>query len=259
MTEEAKRVATDAVKAMFVDFDAEKSKALLTDDYIQHNPNVPTGPEPILGFLPALKEAGITATSHRMLAENDLVVMHSTYENAQAFGSPTLVAFDVFRIANGKVAEHWDNLQAPASEPNPSGHSMTDGETAVQDLDKTASNKKAVSDFVDAVLIKGDMSNVTGFINKEKYIQHNPKVPDGLDGLSGALAEMAKAGIFMVYEKMHLIVAEGNFVFTASEGKFGGAHTAFFDLFRLENDLIVEHWDTISTIPESMAHSNGKF
>ena len=257
-TEESKKVAMDAVQALFVDFDADKAKSLLTEDYIQHNTGVPTGAAPVLGFLPALKEAGIKATGHRLIAEDNLVVMHSTYENAQAFGAPTLVAFDVFRVADGRVAEHWDNLQVPG-EPNASGRTMTDGTTEVTDLDKTASNKKLVSDFVQAVLINNDMSNLTGFISKDKYLQHNPKVPDGLSGLGGALEEMAKNGIFMVYKKVHLTVAEGNFVFTASEGTFGGAHTAFFDLFRLEDGLIVEHWDTITTIPEKMAHENGKF
>ena len=252
-TQDAKKVAIDTVRALFVDFAVAKAKELLSTDYIQHNPNVPTGAAPVLGFLPALQEAGLKVTTHRVLAQANLVVLHSTYSNAQAFGAPTLVAFDVFRVQDGKITEHWDNLQAPPAEPNPSGHTMTDGETEICDLNKTASNKQVVADFVEDVLIKGDMSTLTSLINPDKYIQHNPQVPDGLDGLGNAL------GIFMVYEKMHLIVAEGNFVFTASEGKFGGAHTAFFDLFRLENDLIVEHWDTITTIPGEMAHENGKF
>jgi predicted SnoaL-like aldol condensation-catalyzing enzyme len=54
-------------------------------------------------------------------------------------------------------------------------------------------------------------------------------------------------------------VAEGNFVVTASEGTLGGEPTAFFDLFRVEDGWIVEHWDVISTIPSEMAHENGKF
>lgn len=37
------------------------------------------------------------------------------------------VAFDIFRFdENGKIAEHWDNL-ANKAEPNPSGHTQTDG------------------------------------------------------------------------------------------------------------------------------------
>lgn len=118
---------------------------------------------------------------------------------------------------------------------------MTDGAIEVTDLDKTASNKKLVSDFMEKVLMKGDMANLTEYINENKYLQHNPKVPDALDGLGEALEEMAKNGSFMVYHKVHIAVAEGNFVFMASEGTFEGAPTAYFDLFRVENGLIVEY------------------
>jgi predicted SnoaL-like aldol condensation-catalyzing enzyme len=52
-------------------------------------------------------------------------------------------------------------------------------------------------------------------------------------------------------------VAEGNFA--ASEGAFGGKPTAFFDLFRVDNGKIAEHWDVMADIPAKMAHGNGKF
>jgi predicted SnoaL-like aldol condensation-catalyzing enzyme len=42
-------------------------------------------------------------------------------------------------------------------------------------------------------------------------------------------------------------------------GEFGGKPTAFYDLFRVENGMIVEHWDTVQEIPEQMAHDNGMF
>ena len=54
-------------------------------------------------------------------------------------------------------------------------------------------------------------------------------------------------------------VAEGNFVFAASEGTFGGKPTAFFDLFRVDNGKVAEHWDVMADIPAKMAHGNGKF
>jgi len=63
----------------------------------------------------------------------------------------------------------------------------------------------------------------------------------------------------LAYTKLHLLVAEGHFVFAASEGKLGDTPTVFFDLFRVEAGKIVEHWDAVSAIPPDMAHSNGKF
>lgn len=247
-----------AVAAIFTTFNPQAAGDLLDEGYIQHNPAVPTGAAPILGFIPALEESGIAVTTHRVIAEGDLVVLHNTYENAAALGGETLVGFDVFRVEDGKVVEHWDNLQAPAG-PNPSGRTLTDGATEITDLDKTAENRALVTTFLDTVLIGGDVSRVADFISTETYIQHNPNIADGLDGLGTALAALAEQGIAMIYTETHLVVAEGNFVFTASEGTFGGEPTAFFDLFRVDDGKIVEHWDVIAPIPTSFAHENGKF
>lgn len=247
-----------AAAAIFIDFDVEAAKDLLAPDYIQHNPSVPTGADAILGFIPVLAESGITVEPHRVIAEGDMVVVHSTYDNAQLLGGDTLVAFDVFRVEDGKVAEHWDNLQPRVLE-TASGNTMTDGTVEILDLEKTEDNKALVVNFVETVLQGGDASNITDFISPEQYIQHNPQIGTGLDGLGAALGAMAEAGITMVYTDTPIVVAQGNFVFTASEGTFGDAPTAFFDLFRVEDGLIVEHWDVVSGIPSEMAHNNGKF
>lgn len=258
VAETNKDIVTKGVAAIFTDFDAAAAEALLAEDYIQHNPAVPTGRAPIVGFIPALKESGITVETHRVLAEGDLVVAHNTYRNAQAFGADTLVAFDVFRVEDGKIAEHWDNL-SPLTDPNPSGHTQTDGPTEITDLDKTEANKALVSGFLEAILVGGEFDRVTDFISTETYIQHNSMIGDGLDGLGSALAALAEQGITMAYSEVHAVVAEGNFVFAMSEGTFGGKPTAFFDLFRVEDGLIVEHWDVMGDSPEERAHDNGKF
>ena len=53
----------------------------------------------------------------------------------------------------------------------------------------------------------------------------------------------------MKYDKVHKILGEGNFVLVASEGTFGGKHTAFYDLFRVANGKIAEHWDCTKREP----------
>jgi predicted SnoaL-like aldol condensation-catalyzing enzyme len=86
-------------------------------------------------------------------------------------------------------------------------------------------------------------------------------VADGLDALGKDLEAMARAGTPMVYTENHMIVGEGNFVLTVSEGKFLNKHVAFYDLFRIERGKIVEHWDTIEEIPskKEWKNNNGKF
>ena len=253
-------VVMAGMKAAFVDFDAAGVRRYFAEDYIQHNPAMPTGRAPILGLLPTLRESGIRADVHRVLSEGDLVVLHSTYRNAQLFGAETLVAFDVFRVEDGQLAEHWDNLQplVPSGE-TASGRTQTDGPTEVTDRDRTAANRALVEGFVRDVLQGAAPERITDYVSTATYDQHNPQVADGLDGLGAALAAMAEAGESMSYARTPLVVADGNFVFTASEGALGDAPTAFFDLFRIDGGLIVEHWDVIGPIPAEMAHDNGKF
>jgi len=224
--------------------------------YIQHNLGVGDG---MAGFAEVLKnapEGGFKAKVIRAFQDGDYVFLHSEYD----FFGPK-AGFDVFRFENGLIVEHWDNL-AEITPPNPSGRTQLDGTTDITDKDKTAANKKVVESFVNEVLLEGKMDNLTTLVNPTNYKQHNSAVADGLDGLGAALKYFAENGLVMEYNKTHKILAEGNFVLTMSEGKFGkGDHVAYYDLFRLENGQIVEHWDIIQNIPaeSEWKNSNGKF
>ncbi|MEN0063054.1 MAG: nuclear transport factor 2 family protein [Myxococcota bacterium] len=223
--------------------------------YTQHNLAVPDG---LAGFgetMKALPEGSAKAKVARVFVDGDYVFAHTDYD----FFGPK-IGFDIFRFEDGKIVEHWDNLQEKAESPNPSGRTMIDGATEVQDLDKTEANKELVRNFVDDILVNGDMSNVGDYIG-ETYLQHNPGIGDGLDGLSAAVKAMAEQGLVLKYDTVHTILGEGNFVLTVSESVFGGKPTSFYDLFRIEDGKIVEHWDVIETIApkEEWKNDNGKF
>lgn len=226
------------------------------DKYIQHNLGGADGLAGFAALLKALPKDSAKVNTVRVFQDGDFVFAHTDYN----FFGPK-IGFDVFRFENGKIVEHWDNLQETAAKPNPSGRSMIDGPNAVKDLDKTTVNKKLVSAFVDDVLVNGRMDRLAGYFDGDKYYQHNPQIADGLSGLGDALQAMAKAGVTMKYAKVHKVLGEGNFVLVLSEGEFAGKPSAFYDLFRVENAKIVEHWDTIETIPPraEWKNSNGKF
>lgn len=118
-----------------------------------------------------------------------------------------------------------------------------------------------MASFVGNVLIHGRAAKLTEYVSTEHYHQHNPAIADGLSGLGAALEAMAKAGVSMTYECTHKVLGEGNFVLTVSEGKFAGKHSSFYDLFRVEQGKIVEHWDVIESIPPrtEWRNANGKF
>lgn len=253
-----KQVALNAANALFKDYDVDGIKKYFAQNYIQHNPHVPTGIKPVIGFAPMLKQAGTTTQNHRILVDGDLVVMHNTYNNAEAFGAKQVVAFDIFRIANGKVAEHWDAI-TPLVEKTASGRTQIDGPTQVTDLDKTQANKALVKNFVEDVLLGKAPQKITEYISTTEYHQHNAGIKDGLAGLNEAIGQLMSQNNMFKYTKVHKVLGQGNFVLTASEGEWGGKPQAFYDLFRVQNGKIVEHWDVIQEIPAQMAHNNGMF
>lgn len=228
------------------------------EKYIQHNLDVADG---LAGFGAVMQNAppqGFSADVKRVFTDGDYVIAHTEYD----FFGPK-AGFDVFRFEDGLIVEHWDNL-SPVTPPNPSGRTQFDGATELTDLDKTEANKAVVRGFIDDVLVGGKTDTITDYVSSETYIQHNSAVADGLDGLGDALAYFAANDMVMIYDETHKILGEGNFVLAMSEGKFGpapGDHVAYYDLFRLAQGKIVEHWDVIQPIPpqSEWQNQNGKF
>lgn len=223
--------------------------------YIQHNLNVGEGLAGFGAVLQALPPNSAKVNTVRAFQDGDFVFTHTDYN----FFGPK-IGFDIFRFEEGKIVEHWDNLQETAK-PNPSQHTMIDGTTEIKDLDKTDVNKTLVRNFVDDILVNGKMEKLASYFDGDNYIQHNPLIPDQLSGLGKALGEWSKQGITMKYDKIHMVLGEGNFVLVVSEGHLAGKHNSFYDLFRVENGKIAEHWDTIEEIPtkDNWKNNNGKF
>lgn len=248
-----------ALIGTFATGDTAKAATLLKEDYIQHNLAFGTGKDAFVGAVAGLAQAPVQTTVNNVRAfeDGDKVFLQTVYNFA---GAGEQVAFDVFRFEDGLIAEHWDNLQNVAA-PNPSGHTQIDGTKEVVDIEKTEENKKLVLGFVEDVLMGKNMDALTSYYDGNNYIQHNTGIADGLDGLGAALAAMAEQGIAMVYDETHIAVAEGNFVLVGSQGSFGGADVTFYDLFRVENGKIGEHWDVIENLAEksTWANENGKF
>lgn len=223
--------------------------------YIQHNLGAADGLAGFGALLQELPPNSAKVNTVRVFEDGNFVFAHTDYN----FFGPK-IGFDIFRFEDGKIVEHWDNLQETAK-PNPSGHTMTDGPAEVKDSEKTKTNKALVEGFVNDILVNGKMEKLAGYFDGDNYIQHNPQIADQLSGLGKALQYLASQGISMKYDKIHKVLGEGNFVLTVSEGSFGGQHTSFYDLFRVENGKIAEHWDVIETIAskESWKNNNGKF
>jgi predicted SnoaL-like aldol condensation-catalyzing enzyme len=223
--------------------------------YIQHNLAVADGLAGVKALLQSLPKGSTTVRTVRVLQDGDFVVLHTDYN----FFGPK-VGFDIFRFEDGKIVEHWDNLQETAPKPSPSGHTMVDGPVEISDLDKTDNNKALMQTYMDD-LLQGHKERFSSYFDGDSYIQHNPLVADNLTGLFAGLQALAKQGQAVKYDRVHKVLGEGNFVLVVAEGRFGDHPVCYYDLYRIHNGKIAEHWDTIEPIPPraEWKNPNGKF
>ena len=120
-TEANKALVLAGIKGVFIDRDPSAVDRLFSADYRQHNPQIPNGPAAIKALLGNLSrdfkyEPGL------VMADGDYVSIHGRYTG---WGPKPMIAVDIFRVANGKIAEHWDVMQeeVPAAQ-NANGNSM---------------------------------------------------------------------------------------------------------------------------------------
>jgi len=235
----------------------EASVAVVNPEkYIQHNPQTHEGGEGLAALFKRLAKSSPRVNIVRIFSDGYYVFAHTEY-----YFDTSRIGFEIFRFEDDLTVEHWDNIQ-PREGPNPSGHSMVDGPTEATDLDRTEYNREIVRSLVDDVLVNGYFDKLVHYIDDECYTEHNPRIGDDLSTLRSVLSDPASnKGIAIKYDRVHRILAEGNFVLTVSEGSVDEVHTSFFDLFRVAHGKVVEHWDTTEAVPprSEWKNDNGKF
>lgn len=91
----------------------------LAPEYHQHNPNAETGLEGVKAYFraqgrPAMEPKDYIDRLVSIVAERDLVVLALVREGTDKDGNDyTTTWFDMFRVADGKIVEHWDTATKP--------------------------------------------------------------------------------------------------------------------------------------------------
>lgn len=112
LSQKNKKLVTDFFNLAFVEKRIQKAfDTYVGDTYIQHNPHVPDGKEPVLVFLGKLfSNPQMTVSIKRVITENDLVVIH--HHSKKNTNDPGEAIIEIFRVDQGKIVEHWDVIQS---------------------------------------------------------------------------------------------------------------------------------------------------
>ncbi|MBV1854427.1 hypothetical protein [Catellatospora tritici] len=179
---------------------------------------------------------------HRVIADDDIVVIHAEFPGHSPAGDFT--GFEILRLAGGRVAERWLALQ-PLSDCVP----FTDATGRAEHVQQTRLSRRLVDYYTDHVLIGGDLPHIGRFIVTD-LVQHMPTLGNGVAPLCTALANR-----LMCYHRRLLTVAEGEFVLTVCIGGVHDEPAVFYDLYRLDGAMIVEHWSVTTAVPANLPWS----
>jgi predicted SnoaL-like aldol condensation-catalyzing enzyme len=251
--------ARQAMIDIFRRKDAAAVDRYFGESFKQHDPNLADGLAGMRSFAAEIASSpAADLTIHRTLVDGAFVLLHSRYQGVGRYGA-TAIAFDLFRFEDGKIVEHWGG-QEPEAPPNPSGRTQVDGPTEVLDRERTEANRTLVQTYRKTIMGSLRFDRIEEFIDGVRYAQHASKIGDGIARLRDRIASVAKEGGQLLLTSRRF-VAEGNFVLVLTEGDLPSGPTALYDLFRIENGKIVEHWDVLTPIPprDQWKNPNGPF
>jgi len=238
-----KTIILECYRKIIRDLDLSLIETYIREDYIQHSPTVKNGRAGLLEMLTFLKTLPkpreITPSPIvRVIADGDFVGVHLDVK----FMGKSMAVIDLYRLENGQLAEHWDAGQAQPENAN-SPITMTNGSSIIEDSADKNKNKELVTDFYSANSV-GNLAGPGKYFTPG-FIEHSP---------TGVLLNTQKLEI-----KVHRIIGEGNFILTQCECKNSSNTFAQYNIFKMEDDKIAEHWSVEQAVPVTMAHTNGMF
>lgn len=225
--------------------------------YTQHSTGVKDGTAGFIEFF----EGFIKRTTSRdirviRIIEDGSFVFAHVYQDIDK-GSAKWVTTDLFDTdENDKIVEHWDVIsEYKELKDTVSGNDMILGDFKPKDLDKTQQNKALVRTFLVDIFQNKNYSNLDKYISSSKYIQHNANIKNGIEAVREFLETQN-----ITYDFVFNVIGEGDYAVSYSKVTFNKVQFATFDIFRIENEKIVEHWDNMEVMPKIEELTNsGKF
>ncbi|MEM1378998.1 MAG: nuclear transport factor 2 family protein [Pseudomonadota bacterium] len=223
--------------------------------YTQHSTGVADGVEGFLAFFePFLERNPVREIEIVCLYEDGPWVFCSAFQSLNN-GEARWVTTDLFYTdPDGLVLEHWDTI-AEFVENTRSGESMVGGQRMPDAAADSSASKNLVLEYVKQVLQERNFDRTANFV-VEDLIQHGAEIDSGRSGLLNWLQADQSGSYDMLFQ----IIAEGDMVVTYGKRHALGKDIAVFDIYRVRDGLIVEHWSNAEHVaPRDQWNNSGKF
>ena len=219
---------------------AELIPEFVVEDYKQHNPTVKQGRAGITEMINYLKTLplppeGAPSPIIRAIQDGDFVVTHLDIQ----FMGKRMAVIDLFKLEDGMLTEHWDAIQALPDESSKT-ITATNGTAKIDEAASSEHSKQMVVNFYDAIIKSKEAAH---FIAPD-YVEHNTEI--SAIGLASFLS-MPDRDI-----KLHRFVAEGDFVMVQSQFNRLGKAFVFYEIYRVANNQIAEHWSVEQDVPDGV-------
>ena len=253
-------VVTTFYEEVFNAHDISKLDEFMVDDYIQHNATVADGKDGFIKFTdmffalkPQMEILKIFANDNNEVA----VFFKCTCESNGMINK----VVDIYRLENGKLAEHWDVVEHDVGNVEPvNGRDLfvTEAEATLTPMIKEQEkNINTVVGFNEDVFNVQDVSKLDEFM-QDDYTQHNATVADGKDGFI-AFADF----FFTLKPEMQIYKTFANengevMVFFKCICHENGNINKVADIYSLRDGKLAEHWDVVEHDVGNVEPVNGR-
>lgn len=274
-------VAQAFLHVLMVDMDLPRAyRDYAVRDFMEHNPEIGNGYAAKMAYFAARQAknpsfpppAQWANVVNHVIVDADLFAVHRHVFTQS--GDRGRVFVDIWRVANGKIVEHWDVIQSVpelALNANPMwcgqggdyvsaralGNTLAKPTCGAPDVAASRADSLAVVQTYAAMLGRGEAAEAVRRFIAPNYIQHSPHIENDLAKLTAFLsAELS--GSDQKKSVVDHVLAQGNLVLihrhvirpTEPRGTVG------LDIFRVEQGQIVEHWDVKQPVPETSVNGN---
>jgi len=277
------KLVQDWTRVTFQERQVEAAAAkYMAEDYITHNPNVPSGRQSFATHLSnAFKDpAGLAYLDARtvgatpippnpanplppsvVFVKGDFVVTVN-YREARDPADPSktyrYTTYGATYVENGKVKEHWDYAQKVQGRSLGGGPDGIDYDKVKFDFTAQEQKNVAVANLLFKDILQYGHTELAEKIVAPSYIQHNPTIATGRAAFVEFFSRIRKPEPIKAEwkDKPKLTIASGPYVFYVFKrmekdpDDSTKAYPAYwFDMVRVEDGVIHEHWDSAMKNP----------